>query len=224
MERHFVTATYDLEGDGALSLCCYDRVQSVANACRPHAMSLPNVHAVAFDLAATFPDVALDWAEEFGRQAVRDAVLWFHRKFNGELYNTVRAFKAARLMCPATVNFLNPNADAIKQLRVFPVLDQDAIMQGLLDELPLYLAAAEDVTFPMHAVEEVTRKTVEFWRQNEKRLPNWAQAVRKVLLVQPSPASAERVFSLLNAAFGERQKNALADYLECSVMLRYNKR
>ena len=51
--RHFVTATYDLEGDGALSLCCYDRLQSVANACRPHAMSLPNVHAVALDLAAT---------------------------------------------------------------------------------------------------------------------------------------------------------------------------
>ena len=93
--RHFVTATYDLEGDGALSLCCYDRLQSVANVCRPHAMSLPNVHAVALDLAATFPAVALDWAEEFGCQAVCDAVLWFHRKFNGELYNTLRAFKAA---------------------------------------------------------------------------------------------------------------------------------
>ena len=25
--RHFVTATYDLEGDGALSLCCYDSLQ-----------------------------------------------------------------------------------------------------------------------------------------------------------------------------------------------------
>ena len=28
--KHFVSATYDLEGDSALSLCCYQRVQAFA--------------------------------------------------------------------------------------------------------------------------------------------------------------------------------------------------
>ena len=35
-------------------------------------------------------------------------------------------------------------------------------------------------------------------------------------------ASAERVFSLLKNAFNDQQDNALKDYLEASVMIRYN--
>jgi len=48
--------------------------------------------------------------------------------------------------------------------------------------------------------------------------------VKQVLLVQPSSAAAERVFSLLSAAFSDQQDSALADYLQASVMLQYNKR
>ena len=47
---------------------------------------------------------------------------------------------------------------------------------------------------------------------------------KQVLLVQPSSAAAERAFSLLSAAFSDRQDSALADYLQASVMLQYNKR
>ena len=46
----------------------------------------------------------------------------------------------------------------------------------------------------------------------------------KVLLVQPSSAAAERVFSLLNASLNDLQDHALLDYLQASVMLQYNKR
>ena len=55
-------------------------------------------------------------------------------------------------------------------------------------------------------------------------LPNWSSAVKKVLLVQPSSAAAERVFSLLSASFHEQQENALSDYLQASVMLQYKNR
>ena len=41
-------------------------------------------------------------------------------------------------------------------------------------------------------------------------------------VIQPSSASAERVFSLLTNAFGSQQESALQDYLEASVMPRYN--
>ena len=55
-------------------------------------------------------------------------------------------------------------------------------------------------------------------------LPHWSSAVRKVVLVQPSSATAERVFSMLNQSFGEQQQNALEDLVETTIMLQYNKR
>ena len=51
--KHFVTATYELESDGALSLCCFERLQVVVNACKvglPY-LHFPNLHAVAINLA-----------------------------------------------------------------------------------------------------------------------------------------------------------------------------
>ena len=39
-----------------------------------------------------------------------------------------------------------------------------------------------------------------------------------MLLMQPSSAAAERVFSFLKASFNERQENALEDYVEAAIM------
>lgn len=65
---------------------------------------------------------------------------------------------------------------------------------------------------------------VKWWCQHVERLPPWSAAVKQVLLVQPSSAAAERAFSLLSVAFSDQQDSALADYLQASVMLQYNKR
>ena len=40
----------------------------------------------------------------------------------------------------------------------------------------------------------------------------------------PSSAAAERVFSLLKSMWGDTQLSALADMLQASLMLKYNKR
>ena len=53
-------------------------------------------------------------------------------------------------------------------------------------------------------------------------IPHWAGVVKKLLVIQPSSASAERVFILLNNAFNDQQDNAPEDYLEASVIIRYN--
>ena len=97
------TATYDLEGDGGLSLCCYQCMQAVANAWQLNLaqMRFLNLYAVAEDLAATYPDITVGWAESYGRDCVRQALSWFLEKFNVQLYDTMMAFKAARLMCPS---------------------------------------------------------------------------------------------------------------------------
>ena len=46
---------------------------------------------------------------------------------------------------------------------------------------------------------------------------------KTALLIQPSSAAAERVFSLLNNSFKENQARALEDYIETSIMLQYNR-
>ena len=159
--RHVVAATYDLEVDSALVLCCFDRIQALANACWIDLLHMPNVHAVALYLADNDPKVDVQWAEEFGRNSICNAVKWFHRKFNVELYDIVRAFKAARPMCPETVNTLHSTKADLNQLRPFPFLDTDDVIGGLADELPLYLAMATDVTFQGRTIYDVVEKKVE---------------------------------------------------------------
>ena len=221
--QHFVKATSDLEGDSALSLCCYQRIQAVCSACQFNVpeMHVPNLRSVAVDLATAYPDVTEAWAMAYGFDCVREAVHFFLRKFNVDFFNTLTAFKAARLMCPATVRSLGVTPVSVQQLRAFPFLNEDVIINGLCEELPLYLGMAEDVVFNGDSLADVVMKKVEWWRDHEKDLPHWSHAVKIVLLVQPSSAASERVFSLL-AAFSDQQEAALQDYLECSVMIRYN--
>ena len=65
--KHFVSATYDLEGDSALSLCCYQRVriQALCDACQLNVaqMHFPNLHSVSVSLSASYPEVTVDWAK-----------------------------------------------------------------------------------------------------------------------------------------------------------------
>ena len=106
----------------------------------------------------------------------------------------------------------------MESLRAFPFLDSDVIMNGFKVELPAYMAVAEDVSI---STEE---KKVERWCDHKEQISHWASAVKQVLLVQPSSATAERVFSILRSSFNEQQECALTDYLQASTMLQYKKR
>ncbi len=88
-------------------------------------------------------------------------------------------------------------------------------LQAQLRSYRAYLAAAEGVTVSNE------NEKVDWWAAHCETLPNWAAVVKKLLLIQPSSASAERVFSLLNT-FSSQQEHALEDCLESSAMLRYN--
>ena len=121
-------------------------------------------------------------------------------------------------MCPVAVQWMRPTAATVSALRVFPFLNSDRITDGLIAELPDYVAAAQDV------VVTTEEEKVKWWCQHVERLPRWSAAVKQVLLVQPSSAAAERAFSQFSAAFSDQQDRALADYLQASVMLQYNKR
>ena len=48
--------------------------------------------------------------------------------------------------------------------------------------------------------------------------------MEKLVLVQPSSATAEKVFSLLVTMFDDQQHDALEDMIEVALMLRVNDR
>ena len=59
---------------------------------------------------------------------------------------------------------------------------------------------------------------------NATDLPSWSAAVEKLVLVQPSSAAAERVFSLLVTMFCDQQHDTLEDMIKAALMLRVNGR
>ena len=106
-----------------------------------------------------------------------------------------------------------PRATDLDSLKTFPFLTDD-IINELKDELPPYIARCgdtDDSVCPLN-----------WWKQNSTDLPKWSAAATKVLLIQPSSATTERVFSLLKASFSEQQDHSLQDYIEASLMFQYN--
>ena len=109
---------------------------------------------------------------------------------------------------------MQPSTIEVDTLSAFPFINAN-LLADLKVELPHYLAKAADVS--SHC------DPLEWWKGNEPALPFWAATAKKVLLVQPSSAATDRVFSLLKASFGDQQQQTVQDYLETSLMLQYNK-
>ena len=114
------------------------------------------------------------------------------------------------------MNFIKPDVSAIDGLKAFPFLDDSSILDGLKQEFPAYIVKAANVAALVDSLP--------WWKRYKTDVPNWSAAACQVVLVQPSSAAAERVFSILSTSFGTQQDVALQDYIECSTMLQYNKR
>ena len=110
--------------------------------------------------------------------------------------------------------------------RVAKPLHALGMLSDLKQQLPLYLAAATAArAFDKTSVNDYTEAILGWWRAaNCSAFPAWALAARIVFAISPNSASCERVFALLRNLFGELQVNSLADYIQASLMLNYNKR
>ena len=104
----------------------------------------------------------------------------------------------------------------VDELTSFPCLNNPTSLANLKAELHKYMTAVEDL--------EPNVDIIEWWKGHEQDLPFWSSALKAVLLVQPSSAASERVFSLLQNSFSHQQFSSLEDYIELSLMLQYNKR
>ena len=98
-------------------------------------------------------------------------------------------------------------------MQVIPAFE-DSGLERLKAELPAYVAKADIISPDLSALK--------WWKQNLVDLPSCSIGLRKVLVIQPTSAAAERVFSMLTTGFGDIQESSLNDYIEASVMLRFN--
>ena len=210
--QHFVKATYTLEDDGPLGLNCYEIINTVISAI--HAAYCPNVNVVAKRLEGNIHGVREQQMLRYAQGCVQPGLDYFQEKLNTTLKDALVVFKAARLFSPQKVHSMQPTSFDINCLCAFPFFTEDHI-KLLKEELPVYLSKCADT--------DQGFCPLKWWKQNAPDIPNWAIAATKALLVQPSSAASERVFSMLRASFDEQQDLSLQDYLEASLMLQFNK-
>ena len=208
--RPFVTTTYKLEGDRALVLQCYEVVEEVqASVQSGHT---PNIDAVVRELSTSMPQRQAQ-LKAYSQRCVQPGLDYFTTQLHTNLHDALAVFKAARLFSPHKLKVMQPVATSVDSLALFQFLNQDEILTGLKEELPAYIAKCSDVSPEISAVE--------WWKINCHGLLRWSNAAKQVLLLQPSSAAAERVFSLLTASFSEQQQHSLNNYVET---LQYNDR
>jgi len=91
-------------------------------------------------------------------------------------------------------------------------------------ELDKYIVAVADVEISRADVGDFTENVLDFWRARRSELPAWSEVARMIFALSANSASCERVFSLLKSMFDHTQNSVLADILQGSLMMRYNKR
>ena len=74
---------------------------------------------------------------------MRAAYEYFHQKLDVDLKQAVSVFKQARFFNPAKIGELKPSCADIDDLKASPGLRSGAILEGLEDELPIYMATAD---------------------------------------------------------------------------------
>ena len=102
-------------------------------------------------------------------------------------------------------------------------LHYHGLIDGMKHEVHAYLAACANLFIDMSDIHVLTADVLLFWRRNHHKFPTWAKAARIIFAMTPNSAGAERVFSLMKAMFGDDRSLSLADLLEGSLMLKYNK-
>lgn len=137
----------------------------------------------------------------------------------GKLHATFEFYEGASLVDPVFLRAADigpPTHEKIDKLLTAPALTQvPGLRAALIDELPQYYVLAEHVA--------PTVDLLQWWYNARHSLPTWYRYVLpEVVMMQPTSATVERVFSMLEWMFRDNQRAALEDYKETALMLRYN--
>ena len=239
------SATYFLEGDYILAPFTYETVVALLHLLS--AQQWPSVDA----FIATQPLSVHASLRDQARAAFAPVLKYFRERFDGEdaqLATEMEFFKYARLAAPdvfvvysgtfpTPAEVLTRPAGEQKLFKgALPFIREASVKQSwtlkhaaLVAEMPKYAGLAASFKRPspqgktsvVH-MKEVTEAMLAWWKANEMYLPNWALFARKVFLVQPSSATVERVFSILNRIYTKDRYSSLNDMIELSCMLAFN--
>ena len=103
---------------------------------------------------------------DYSKVCVQPAYKYFYFRFNNDFKPVLDAFKAARLFSPSKFHELMPSVTDIDCLKAFPFLSSQETIDGLKMEIPLYMAASEDVSTGIDLIAWRKRHAIE--------LPKWA--------------------------------------------------
>jgi len=120
------------------------------------------------------------------------------------------------LFDPVKVFEFNHCSNDIDHLKAVSFLSDK--LEDLKKDLPSYVAKVDSVLS--------TINKLEWWHKYTNEPPHWSAVCKLVLLVQPSSAATERVFSLMSNCFFslDKQTYSLEETIETSVMLQYHSR
>ena len=196
--KPLVESTYILEGDGTLAWQCYEQLMVIQNSIQ--VANLPNLVALSREVSGGNLAFAQQ-CYQYGVAAIQPGWEYFTQTVMGAMGPQVEIFKAARLFSPQQICQLRPVANDVDIVTSVAFLDDPALIANLKNELPMYLAKADGIDNDVDPIG--------WWKANEADLPFWSAAAKLVLLMQPSSASSERVFSILTTTFGHLQDLAL---------------
>ena len=229
----FVNATFFLEGDGVLCFAVTDKLEELdlhVTAVRAGRHGVPNTLAVARDIvrtqrghllqAAQDQDVAALVAEQLAK--VEPSFVFYEAR-KVTLKEQFDVFEACRVFDPTRVGYLQglPANDVSVKLSLFPFFSA-AEVQLLVNTWPAYLVYVNGHPPVLNGQGEVPYEA--WWTlAGAAGHAAWFEAAKKVMILTPSSAAAERVFSMLKALIGDNQQaSALEDYQQTSIMLHYN--
>ncbi len=205
-----VKTIYKLEGNGLLSLVAYELVNTILAS--THVAHYPNVNAVAKQLRPGNTVAQQQWAA-YALDCVRPGFwlpctrFWHYFEGCGHSilrYETIQYSESAR---NSAISIFTRFTDCYHFRWVCTFRPQG---------WATHISKSMDVNS--------TVCPIQWWKTNASELPLWSSAARKVLVLQPSSASSEQVFSRLSNYFSGRQGGSLDDFVEASLMPQYKNR
>ena len=160
-----VKVTYKLESDGPMVLETYELVNSILESFKMQ--HVPNVDAISRQLAQT-DSGAEQQLKSYGLlSCVKPGYQYLIDTFSSTLKEALQIFKAARLFDPRKVREINLSASSINHLSFL-----QSSTSVLKNELPVYLAKAEDMSSSF--------SPLEWWQIHASELTYWSAAARNL--------------------------------------------
>jgi hypothetical protein len=120
--------------------------------------------------------------------------------------------------------------DFVTGFSCIPAFKVHNLLSGMQAELPQYVSSVKsfvegpDKPPAQDDMAAFTVRVLRFWQWHHRKVPTLALAARVVFSWSPNSAPCERVFSLLQAFFGNTRDKSLGDQVCAALKLAYNAR